>query len=490
MKKIISNKNSIMNKVNKILTLFSVLTVLTFISSCVNDDDFGLPNVTVTDPNITANATFQNLISRYLQAVSDGDQIAIIELDESPLFIEGYVVSSDQAGNFFEELIIQNKVDGSTDGADPRLGLNVQVNVRGLYQTYEVGRKVYIKMNGLAIGEENGVYTIGKPNGNSIDQLEEYEFRDFIIRDPEVATLTPKIVAIGDLTEADENTFVQFEDAQINRNELGLSYSGEESDSFDGFRTIESCLSSSTILLQTSTFADFKSLQVPQNRGAIQGVFTRDFGDDNNVLVINSIADIVFDNSDRCDPIELDCGLASTQASNNIFADDFQSQSVGSLISGNGWTNYIQEGTEGFEAYTQGGTNSSLGTSCRIGSFRSDDTSSIAWLITPAIDLDAQNGETFVFKTSNSFADGSELELLFSPDWDGTEANIISATWGVLPAAYIVQDSDFFGAWFDSGIVDLSCGSGTIHIAFRYTGSGVAAFDGTYELDDISIDID
>jgi len=488
MKKIISNKNSIMNKVNKILTLFSVLTVLALISSCVDDDDFGLPNITVTDPNITANATFQNLVSRYLQAVSDGDQIAIIEIDESPLFIEGYVVSSDQAGNFFEELIIQNKVDGSTDGADPRLGLNVQINVRGLYQTYEVGRKVYIKMNGLAIGEENGVYTIGKSNGNSIDQLEEYEFRDFITRDPEVATLTPKIVAIGDLTEADENTLVQFEDAQINRNELGLSFSGEQNDSFDGFRTIESCLSSSTILLQTSTFADFKSVQLPQKRGSIQGVFTRDFGDDNNVLVINTTADIVFDNSDRCDPIELDCGLASSQASNNIFVDDFESQSVGSLISGNGWTNFIQEGTEGFEAFTQGGTNSSLGVSCRIGSFRSNDATSIAWLITPALDLDAQTGETFMFKSSNSFSDGSELELLFSPDWDGTESNITNATWGVLPAAYIVQDSDFFGAWFDSGIVDLSCGTGVIHIAFRYTGSGDAAFDGTYELDDISID--
>jgi Family of unknown function (DUF5689) len=488
MKKIISNKNSIMNKVNKILTLFSVLTVLAFISSCVDDDDFGIPNITVTDPNITANATFQNLVSRYLQAVSDGDQIAVIEIDESPLFIEGYVVSSDQAGNFFEELIIQNKVDGSTDGADPRLGLNVQINVRGLYQTYEVGRKVYIKMNGLAIGEENGVYTIGKSSGNSIDQLEEFEFRDFVIRDPEVATLTPKIVAIGDLTEADENTLVQFADAQINRNELMLSYAGEDSDQFDGFRTIESCLSSSTILLQTSTFADFKSVQLPQKRGSIQGVFTRDFGDDNNVLVINSIADIVFDNAERCDPIELDCGLASAQATNNIFADDFQSQSVGSLISGNGWTNYIQEGTEGFEAYTQGGTNSSLGTSCRVGSYNSGDASSIAWLITPAIDLDAQDGETFIFKSSNSFSDGSELELLFSPDWDGIEANITSATWGVIPAAYLVQDSDFFGAWFDSGIVDLSCGTGTIHIAFKYTGSGVAAFDGTFEIDDISID--
>lgn len=476
---------------NKILTFLSVLTLSLFIASCVEDDDFEIPNVSVVEPDISdlgQLTTFSAVVSRYLDAVADGDDVGVFDDNDVDLYIEGYVVSSDKSGNFFEEIIVQNSPDANDAGSDPRRGLKVEINVRSLSDTYELGRKVYIRLNGLAIGEANGVYALGKTNGNSLEQLQEYEFQAFIIRSAEVTILTPKIVAIGDLTEADENTFIKIEDAQINRNELGLTYSGEPSDNFDGFRTIESCLSSSTILLQTSTFADFKSVQLPQKRGSIQGVFTRDFGDDNNVLVINSATDIVFDNSDRCDPIELDCGLASAQASNNIFADDFQSQSVGSLISGNGWTNYIQEGTEGFEAYTQGGTNSSLGTSCRIGSYRSDDASSIAWLITPAIDLDAQNGETFMFKSSNSFSDGSELELLFSPDWDGTEANITSATWGVLPAAYLVQDSDFFGAWFDSEIVDLSCGTGTIHIAFKYTGSGVAAFDGTYELDDISID--
>ncbi|WAC00826.1 hypothetical protein N7U66_11115 [Lacinutrix neustonica] len=38
------------------------------------------------------------------------------------------------------------------------------------------------------------------------------------------------------------------------------------------------------------------------------------------------------------------------------------------------------------------------------------------------------------------------------------------------------------------GNVDLSCGTGVIHIAFKYTGSGDQSSDGTYELDDISID--
>ena len=45
-----------------------------------------------------------------------------------------------------------------------------------------------------------------------------------------------------------------------------------------------------------------------------------------------------------------------------------------------------------------------------------------------------------------------------------------------------------FAPWFSSGNVDLSCVSGTIYIAFKYTGSGQGTFDGVYELDEISVD--
>ena len=42
------------------------------------------------------------------------------------VYIEGYVVSSDKAGNFFEELIIQNKIDDSSPDSDPRLGFKIR----------------------------------------------------------------------------------------------------------------------------------------------------------------------------------------------------------------------------------------------------------------------------------------------------------------------------------------------------------------------------
>lgn len=477
-------------KTNKYKSLISLFVILFTINSCVNDDDYNIPELIIEAPDLSdlgSKTTFNAVVARYLDAVADGDQVGVFNFDD-PIFIEGYVISSDRSGNFFEEIVIQNSIDAEDVGSDPRQGLLVRVNVSSLSDTYEVGRKVYVKLNGLAIEIRNGVYTLGKAVGASSEQIQLFEYQKFIIRDPEVATLTPKITTIGELTEQDENTLIQLDDMQVHRTLLSKTFAGEPDDQFDGFRTLENCENNATILLQTSTFADFKSLPVPQGRGSIKGIFSRDFGDDFNVFIINNINDINFDNAERCDPIELDCGLAASVGSNNLFSENFESQVNNTLVSGNGWTNFIQVGTEGWEAYTQSGTNSSLGRSARVGSFNSGDASSIAWLITPGINFDAQNGETLKFRTSNSFSDGSIMELLFSTDWDGTTANIVSSTWGVLPAAYIVQDSDFFGSWFSSGNVDLSCAEGTMYIAFKYTGSGQADMDGTYELDEISID--
>jgi hypothetical protein len=158
-----------------------------------------------------------------------------------------------------------------------------------------------------------------------------------------------------------------------------------------------------------------------------------------------------------------------------------------SFISGNGWTHFIAAGSEGWEAYTATGSNPSQGVSARIGAYNSNDNSSVSWLITPEIDLNNNTGVTLQFQTSNSYADDSSLALLFSNDWDGTTSGIDAATWGIVSRAYITQNTDAFSNWYDSGLVDLSCGEGSTYFAFRYTGSGNANEDGTYELDNIII---
>lgn len=475
---------------NFMKTKIKILLLVIVFSSCVDDGDYGIPTPTEAQNIIIPTnklITFKAVYGRYAQAVASEKLIAIFNEDED-VYIEGYVVSSDQSGNFFEELIIQNKIDDSNPDEDPRLGIRLDINVGSLSDTYEFGRKVYVKLSGLTIGESNGVLTIGKGEDQRVEQIQEFEYRKIVIRTPEVVTITPKIASLIALTDADENTLIQLNNMQIKSSELPLTYAGEGIDEFDGFRTLENCDTNLAILLQTSTFADFKSLQVPQKKGSIRGVFTRDFGDDFNVLVINSATDVQFTDENRCDPESFSCGLADNVGTSNLFYDNFQSQTNNRLIAGNGWTNYIEAGSEGWEAYVATGTNASLDRSARMQSASSGDVHNIAWLITPAINLDVQDGETLRFKTSSSFADSSDMQVLYSTNWDGSEANVTNATWSILSDAYIIKNTDYFGSWFNSGNVDLSCLTGNIHIAFKYTGSGNPTFDGTYELDEVSID--
>jgi hypothetical protein len=482
-------KYIIMKKISRIKIQLSVIMMLFVLASCVKNDDYDVPDISISEPDIPMDkiTTFKTIKSLYEQAVNAGNSTVVID-SETDLFIEGYVVSSDKSGNFFEELIIQNKTDGSTSDADPRLGFKIDINVSSLSDTYQFGQKVYVKMNGLTIGETSGVITIGKGDAVNVEQIQASQFKDIVIRSSEVVDIEPKITGLADLNEWDENTLIQLENMQLNRFELGATYASESYDEFDGLRLLESCDSGISMLMQTSTFSDFKSLLVPQGKGSVTGVFSRDFRDNFNVLIINSSADVNFDNNERCDPLELTCGLATTLGTGNLLTEDFEPQKNNKPIVIDGWTNYIEAGTEAWEGYSSTSSNASLGRSARFQSASSGDESNIGWLITPAINLDAQDGETLRFKTSNSLADSSFMEVLYSLDWDGTEIGVTSATWGVLSDAYVVKDTDSFAEWFNSGSVDLSCVSGTMHIAFKYTGSGQSTFDGVYELDDISID--
>ncbi len=438
------------------------------------------------NPNIEATTTFDAIRDAFIN--SGGDEYVEFSPDASELIIEGYVISSDEKGNLFEEIYVQNTPGTQDLGAnDPRLGFRISVNARDTYQTYEVGRKVYIRLNGLAVGRDGGVVTIGYPNVSEVQEIPESLMTEFVVPGEEIATLEPLIGTTVDFDEDDLGTLVQLENTQFLLEELGLTFSGEATDEFDGERTLESCGDDGgSIQLFTSTFADFSLLTLPESSGTITALYTRNFNNSQSILVINDPDTDISFAGERCDPPILDCGVAAGEGANTLFSEDWESFGSGD-VSGNGWTNYAQAGSQLWENYSSGGTNASLGVSARVGSFRSGDESTIVWLISPAVDYNAQDGEVLTFQTSNSFADGSELEVLFSNDWDGTTAGITNATWSLLSQAGVVSDDQFFGDWVTSGNVDLSCAEGTGYVAFKYTGSGNEDFDGTYELDEINI---
>ncbi|AEH00651.1 DUF5689 domain-containing protein [Lacinutrix sp. 5H-3-7-4] len=464
-----------MNKTNKILALALGLVSVLFINSCVEDDDFSTPDLTVVpvdESSLGLFTSFSNIVAAYDAAVADGESVGVFSVEnDAPIYTIGYVVSDDSAGNFFEEIIIQNTPDATDPVSDVRRGLKVEINQGDLGGYYNFGRKVFIKLNGLAVSLENGVYTLGKAEGDSSVQLEDPEYTDFILRDAEVATIIPKMVAVEDLSEEDENTFIQLSNSQIVVADKNKTYAGEDSDQFDGFRTIKNCDTDGTIDLQTSTFADFKNAQLPQGTGTIKGVYTRDFGDDFNVIVLNSTNDIDFTNPERCDPFDIN-------DFNVVFEEDFTDGLAG-------WDVYNTVGTSSWNAQDFNDDFYARASAFSSGTI----VNMVSYLVSPSFDFDAQEGEQLVLEIADAFNNGEPLKAYYSNDYvSGNDPSTF--TWVEIGTDQIVALSDndgFFDNEYEAtGLIDLSSVSGNAVIAFVYD-SNNGTISSTIDLSNVKI---
>ncbi|MDG2195183.1 MAG: DUF5689 domain-containing protein [Polaribacter sp.] len=452
----------------------ALLGLLFITISCVEDGDFEIPDITITEPNITATSSITAVQSALAQEFTNNNKLNYkFRKNDLATYFIGYVVSSDKTGNFYKKLILQDKPQ------NPTAGIEILIDKTSLSETFEFGRKVYVKLDGLSVSYDDGEividptnaiggkFILGVDHGNGkVEAISATNYPNHMIRSAEVATVVAATSTIANFSQTNINTFVELTNIQFQKSEIEKTYASEANDQFDGLRTLTSCASSKNVSLQTSTFASFKVNTIPTKKGTLHAVLTKDYRAENYVVIINTPSNISF-TEDRCDP---------------LFEEYFETTIAGS-ISLAGWKNYKEAGSKDWESYADA---NSLGKSARIGSYRSGDTNNIAWLISPGFNFDAQEDELLSFKTSNSFADNSMLEAFISTDWDGIEANITTATWTLLPAV-IVPNATNYKTWVSSGNIDLSSYTGTGYIAFKYTGSKSRSNDGTYELDDIII---
>ena len=158
-------------KMTKIIMLLISILVC---SACVEDDDFSTPNISIDEPNIPESALvpISSIAGQLAQEqgnssldYGDEDSTYSYVFSSTDQYMVGYVVSTDEGGNFFEEIVIQDKPK------NPTIGIKLLIDVNPLFVRYEAGRKIYIKLNGLSSGITNGVLTIGTLNGNRLDKI-------------------------------------------------------------------------------------------------------------------------------------------------------------------------------------------------------------------------------------------------------------------------------------------------------------------------------
>lgn len=248
-----------MKLINKIFLLLSVSSALL---ACERDYDQPL----LTEPEYTgpaANTTIAKI--RELGADATENVPYIFTQD---LVLKATVTGNDESGNIFKKLYLQDET-----GA-----IEMEVDQSSVYNYYPVGQTVYIDLNGLSISVYGGEQQLGHPDG--------YNYRtpweDFTARVSKDGWGDPdnvKPIVLDDISaiNADANSYrfklVQFTNVSF-ENGGNNTFAPEEDYGEENITDSHG----NTIMVRTSSYADFAGDYLPLGTGNVTGILGRHDG--------------------------------------------------------------------------------------------------------------------------------------------------------------------------------------------------------------------
>ncbi|MCF6223515.1 MAG: DUF5689 domain-containing protein [Flavobacteriaceae bacterium] len=454
---------------NKISHTISIIILIMHLS-CVQIDDFEIPKISIEESDILANT---NILAVKNALNQSGEDIYTFRESDNTI-IEGFVISSDAAGNFYKSLIVQDNYK------NPTSGIEIMIDLKAYYTKYNFGRKVFIKMAGLSIVNNEGKYKIGYNLKNKVEEIPEPLLNNFIIRSSIVENIKANQISLSDLDNDKIGTFIQIENIQFKNDEIGKTYAGEKFDKFNGERILVQCDNQINTVLSTSSFSDFKSNIISNNSGSLSAVLTKDFFAKKFILILNDPSSINFSKEQRCDPEFYNCVLKNPNGTEPIFYENFQEIKKIADLEALGWINTNTSlGNTKFKKRTSRGN-----VTVQISAFNTEESPLEAWLITPSIDLDNSYNEVLSFDTKASFDNGSILTVWVSTNFSG---DIKNANWQQLDVKISVgPGNSYVNDFISSGLINLDCLEGEVNIAFKYLG-GDPGVSTTYDLDNVLI---
>lgn len=240
------------------------------LTSCVNDDDYDVPNLACEETDLVANMEPQDVpATATVQQYEDNESIPGDDI------IEAYVTSSDLGGNFFKSISFQT-LDGS-------FGFSVPVDVVSTFIKFEPGRKVLIKL-------DNTVYTDIKFGSLRIGALYEggstpevgrmsvTQYEDVLNRSCTVVSeeeLVQKLTISETLNNSRINTLIELQNVHFREDAVGNTYYDEGNQLGGATNHILVDEAGNEIIFRTSSFADYAASIVPGGTGNVRGVLTK-----------------------------------------------------------------------------------------------------------------------------------------------------------------------------------------------------------------------
>ncbi len=167
-----------------------------------------------------------------------------------------------------------------------------------------------------------------------------------------------------------------------------------------------------------------------------------------------------------------------------VFIENFEEAVDATDLDIADWTNFAQAGTRLWKEERFPLTGPDSNGYAEFSSFGTNQASNIGWLITPALNLDGTKKKlSFQAAQHHLESVNNKLEVLISTNFNGTD--VMAATWTPLQATVPTQANDWY-EFVNSGAINLSAYSGTVHIAFRVTGNGSTLTAG-YQIDNVKL---
>lgn len=238
------------------------------LSSC--DDDFERPPMMVPTAKRHANTTIAELKTKFYTGESNYATLVEKRDDGTDYIIKGRVISSDQAGNFFKQLVIEDET-----GA-----IQVNIDSYDLYKSYQYGQEIVIDVTGLYVGAYGKLMQIGStPNNNYPGRIAS----DLATKQIEVNGLAePEKVVAGEYTIAALNDLISNQEEFLAKQcrlvsikDVTFKDAGKATLA-DKDKNTSRTISDGTgdMIVYTSGYSDFYDYYCPEGKGTIVGILS------------------------------------------------------------------------------------------------------------------------------------------------------------------------------------------------------------------------
>ncbi|MBR5029873.1 MAG: choice-of-anchor J domain-containing protein [Muribaculaceae bacterium] len=260
------------------------------------NEDFDTPPMVVPHAEHQANMTIADFKAKYWQ-----DARNFIDTCKEDTYIHGWVTSSDEEGNIYKHLYIQ----------DETAGLGISIDANSIYSTYRVGQEIVISMKDFWIGKYNGEYLIGKPEWYAAQSvweagrmtLDMFKEHAEINGLPNLEKIAPVEVNIADVVgHSDRETQLKYQGQfVIIRNVEWEGADGELPFSESGSSTTRVLKDEegNTLNVSNSNYANFRGDPLPVGKGDVQGILYMSGADKWGLYLRDANDCIGFDNNTK-----------------------------------------------------------------------------------------------------------------------------------------------------------------------------------------------